>query len=425
MGQSAALFERAKNVIPGGVNSPVRAFGSIHRTPPFIKRADGAELFDEDGKQYIDYIGSWGPMILGHNHPVIREALAKALSDGVSFGAATKKEVEMAELICSIVPSVEMVRMVNSGTEAAMSAIRAARGFTKKDKIIKFAGCYHGHADCMLVRGGSGLMTAGVTDSAGVPDGATKDTIVVDYNDSDAVEQWLVREKGQVAAIIVEPVAANMGLVLPKEGFLQKLRELADAHDALLIFDEVITGFRLQADGAQGYFGIRPDLSVFGKIIGAGLPVGAYGGRADIMRCVAPAGNVYQAGTLSGNPLAMTAGLTLLRHLKNHPELYTELNAKADAFFQRMRETVKESGRALQVTNTGSLGCLFFTDREPRNYTDAKEADTEAFADYAGKMIESGIYLAPSQFEAIFLSAAHTKEQLEQTLSCMKEALLR
>ena len=425
MGQSAALFERAKNVIPGGVNSPVRAFGSIHRTPPFIKRADGAELFDEDGKQYIDYIGSWGPMILGHNHPVIREALAKALSDGVSFGAATKKEVEMAELICSIVPSVEMVRMVNSGTEAAMSAIRAARGFTKKDKIIKFAGCYHGHADCMLVRGGSGLMTAGVTDSAGVPDGATKDTIVVDYNDSDAVEQWLVREKGQVAAIIVEPVAANMGLVLPKEGFLQKLRELADAHDALLIFDEVITGFRLQADGAQGYFGIRPDLSVFGKIIGAGLPVGAYGGRADIMRCVAPAGNVYQAGTLSGNPLAMTAGLTLLRHLKNHPELYTELNAKADAFFQRMRETAKESGRALQVTNTGSLGCLFFTDREPRNYTDAKEADTEAFADYAGKMIESGIYLAPSQFEAIFLSAAHTKEQLEQTLSCMKEALLR
>lgn len=425
MVQSAALFERAKNVIPGGVNSPVRAFGSIHRTPPFIKRADGAELFDEDGKQYIDYIGSWGPMILGHNHPVIREALAKALSDGVSFGAATKKEVEMAELICSIVPSVEMVRMVNSGTEAAMSAIRAARGFTKKDKIIKFAGCYHGHADCMLVRGGSGLMTAGVTDSAGVPDGATKDTIVVDYNDSDAVEQWLVREKGQVAAIIVEPVAANMGLVLPKEGFLQKLRELADAHDALLIFDEVITGFRLQADGAQGYFGIRPDLSVFGKIIGAGLPVGAYGGRADIMRCVAPAGNVYQAGTLSGNPLAMTAGLTLLRHLKNHPELYTELNAKADAFFQRMRETAKESGRALQVTNTGSLGCLFFTDREPRNYTDAKEADTEAFADYAGKMIESGIYLAPSQFEAIFLSAAHTKEQLEQTLSCMKEALLR
>ena len=425
MGQSAALFERAKNVIPGGVNSPVRAFGSIHRTPPFIKRADGAELFDEDGKQYIDYIGSWGPMILGHNHPVIREALAKALSDGVSFGAATKKEVEMAELICSIVPSVEMVRMVNSGTEAAMSAIRAARGFTKKDKIIKFAGCYHGHADCMLVRGGSGLMTAGVTDSAGVPDGATKDTIVVDYNDSDAVEQWLVREKGQVAAIIVEPVAANMGLVLPKEGFLQKLRELADAHDALLIFDEVITGFRLQADGAQGYFGIRPDLSVFGKIIGAGLPVGAYGGRADIMRCVAPAGNVYQAGTLSGNPLAMTAGLTLLRHLKNHPELYTELNAKADAFFQRMRETAKESGRALQVTNTGSLGCLFFTDREPRNYTDAKEADTEAFADYAGKMIESGIYLAPSQFEAIFLSAAQTKEQLEQTLSCMKEALLR
>ncbi len=421
MMRSQELFERAKTCIPGGVNSPVRAFGSVGMTPRFIDRAQGDRIWDEDGKEYIDYIGSWGPMILGHAHPEVVESVQRAARDGLSFGAATRKEVEMAELICSMVPSVEMVRMVNSGTEAVMSAVRAARGFTGRDKIIKFEGCYHGHSDALLVKAGSGLMTQGIPGSAGVPEGCTRDTLMARYNDPDHVRELFEANPDQIAAVIVEPVGANMGVVLPENGFLQTLRSLCDENGALLIFDEVITGFRLAIDGAQGFYGITPDLTTFGKIIGGGMPVGAYGGRRDIMSVVAPLGAVYQAGTLSGNPVAMAAGLAQLRVLKDTPGFYDELNRRGDWFFTGLDEILTEAGVSHCLNHIGSLGCVFFTDEQVRDYASAQSSDTQRYKEYFAYMLEKGIYLAPSQFEAMFLSSAHTVEDLEQTLDTVRE----
>ena len=423
MGKSETLFERAKAVIPGGVNSPVRAFGSIGMCPRFIASAKGSTMTDTDGKTYIDYVGSWGPMILGHAHPAIEEAVVEAARQGLSFGAATEREVEMAELICQLVPSIEMVRMVNSGTEAVMSAIRVARGFTGRDKIIKFNGCYHGHSDGLLVQAGSGVMTAGIPDSGGVPNGCTRDTLTATYNDLDSVKALFAANQNEIAAIIVEPVAANMGVVLPQPGFLQGLRDICDAHGSLLIFDEVITGFRLKIDGAQGFFGVRPDLITFGKIIGGGMPVGAYGGRKDVMEVVSPLGAVYQAGTLSGNPVAMAAGLAQLKLLRDNPQWYEELNRTGDWFYGQMEQVLREAGKGYQVNHVGSLCSVFFTDTPVTDYASAKTADTAAFAACARNYFEHGIYVAPSQFEAMFLSMAHTKEQLEQTLDVLKTYL--
>lgn len=420
MGRSEALFTEAMEHIPGGVNSPVRAFGSVGETPRFIASAKGAYMTDADGQTYLDFVGSWGPMILGHNHPEVLADVIEACREGLSFGAATEREVEMADLICSIVPSIEMVRMVNSGTEAVMSAIRAARGFTGRNKIIKFAGCYHGHSDAMLVKAGSGVMTAGIPDSAGVPAGCTQDTLTAVYNDLDSVQAIFDQFRGEIAAVIVEPVAANMGVVLPQEGFLEGLRRICTEQGSLLIFDEVITGFRLSLSGAQGYFGIEPDLTTFGKIIGGGMPVGAYGGRKDVMKLIAPSGPVYQAGTLSGNPVAMAAGLRQLKLLRETPDFYEKLNHKADEFFENMQEAVKAAGKPWQINHIGSLGCIFFTDRPVTNYAEAKTSDTNKFGEYFSYMIKNGIYLAPSQFEAMFLSAAMTEEELANTLEIFK-----
>ena len=420
MSRSEELFERAKQFIPGGVNSPVRAFGSIGTCPKFIASADGAFMTDADGKKYIDYVGSWGPMILGHNRPEIREAVTEAIAKGLSYGAATEAEVEMAELICTMVPSIEMVRMVNSGTEAVMSAIRAARGFTGRSKIIKFNGCYHGHSDGLLVKAGSGVMTAGVPDSSGVPAGCTADTLTADYNDLASVKALFEANDGEIAAVIVEPVAANMGVVLPVADFLRSLRTLCDENGALLIFDEVITGFRLCESGAQGFFDIKPDLTTFGKIIGAGMPVGAYGGRRDVMEVISPLGSVYQAGTLSGNPVAMAAGMAQLRLLWQNLDWYDQLNYKAAEFFTAIKDVLVNYEKPSQLNFIGSLGCLFFTDRPVRNYEDAKTSDTEAFGKYCRNMFDNGIYCAPSQFEAMFVSMAHSDSEFEQTLQVIE-----
>lgn len=423
MTKSEKIFEEAVRFIPGGVNSPVRAFGSVGSTPRMIARASGAKLWDEDGNEYIDFVGSWGPMILGHSYPEVLEAVIDACAKGLSFGAATKIEVEMAKLICESIPSIDMIRMVNSGTEAVMSAIRTARGFTGRDKIIKFTGCYHGHSDGLLVKAGSGAMTSGIPDSAGVPAGCTKDTLTAAYNDLDSVEDLFRQFPEEIACVIVEPVSANMGVVLPEQGFLEGLRYLSTKYGALLIFDEVITGFRLSFGGAQEYFGVRPDLTTYGKIIGAGMPVGAYGGRKEVMEMVAPAGPVYQAGTLSGNPVAMAAGFAQLSILRAHPEYYRELNDKAEIFFRKLAVAVEAAGKPYQVNHIGSLGCLFFTGEHVRDYESAKTSDTTRFATYCNYMINRGIYLAPSQFEAMFLSAAHTTEQLDHTVDVAMEYL--
>lgn len=424
MTKSEMLFERAVKRIPGGVNSPVRAFGSVGETPRFIASAKGSHLTDADGSQYLDYVGSWGPMILGHSHPAVLEAVEEACKKGLSFGAATEAEVEMAELICSIVPSIQMVRMVNSGTEAVMSAVRAARGYTNRNKIIKFAGCYHGHSDAMLVKAGSGVMTAGVPDSAGVPAGCTQDTLTAVYNDLKSVEEIFDACGREIAAVIVEPVAANMGVVLPEDGFLEALRRICTDNGSLLIFDEVITGFRLSLSGAQGYYGVEPDLTTFGKIIGGGMPVGAYGGKRDIMEMVAPVGPVYQAGTLSGNPVAMAAGLAQIRLLKSTPHFYAELHKKSERLFTGMEAILKESDSPYQLNHAGSLGCLFFTDQPVRDYVSAKTSDTKAFAGYFSHMLKEGIYLAPSQFEAMFVSAVITEEEIDETLTAVRKYFL-
>lgn len=423
MSRSEELFKRAVKVIPGGVNSPVRAYGSVGMTPRFVEGATGPYIFDADSKKYIDYIGSWGPMILGHNNQeVLKEVIRKAES-GLSFGAATEIEIEMAEFICENVPSVEMIRMVNSGTEAVMSAIRVARGYTGRNKIIKFVGCYHGHSDALLVKAGSGVMTAGVPDSAGVPEGCTQDTLTAVYNDLDSVKALFEQFPEQIAALIVEPVAANMGVVLPEEGFLQGLRDLCTANGTVLIFDEVITGFRLAFGGAQERFGIQADLVTYGKIIGGGMPVGAYGGKREIMEMVAPVGSVYQAGTLSGNPVAMAAGLAQLTILKDHPEIYTNMRKNADRLFEGMAELMKKYEKPWKMNHIGSLGCLYFTERDVHNYEEAKTADTKAFADYFRFMLEHGIHLGPSQFEAMFVSNAHTEETTAETLRVFEEYL--
>ena len=419
MGLSEELFDRAVKVIPGGVNSPVRAYGPIGMAPRFIDRADGCYIYDVEGNEYIDYIDSWGPMILGHNFPEVKESVLKACEKGLSFGCATAIEVEMAEFICNHIPHVDMVRMVNSGTEAVMSAVRVARGFTGKNKIIKFAGCYHGHSDAMLVSAGSGVMTSGVPDSAGVPKGCTEDTMTAVYNDLDSVRALMEQADAQTAAVIVEAVGANMGVVPPKKGFLEGLRKLCDEYGALLIFDEVITGFRLAFGGAAEYFGVKPDLVTYGKIIGAGMPVGAYGGRREIMELVSPVGKVYQAGTLSGNPIAMAAGLTQLKYLYDHQEIYKDLEKKGERLYGGMEKILAEKGLPYHVNHASSLGSLFFTEQEVVDYTSAKSADIKAFSEYFKGMLAQGIHLAPSQFEAMFLSVAHTDEIIDRTLEAV------
>ena len=420
MGLSEELFDRAVKVIPGGVNSPVRAYGAIGIAPRFIDRADGCHIYDVDGKEYVDYIDSWGPMILGHNFPEVKESVLKACEKGLSFGCATAIEVEMAEFICDHIPHVDMVRMVNSGTEAVMSAVRVARGFTGKNKIIKFAGCYHGHSDAMLVSAGSGVMTSGVPDSAGVPKGCTEDTMTAVYNDLDSVRALMEQADGQTAAVIVEAVGANMGVVLPKKGFLEGLRKLCDEYGALLIFDEVITGFRLAFGGAAEYFGVTPDLVTYGKIIGAGMPVGAYGGRREIMELVSPVGKVYQAGTLSGNPIAMAAGLTQLKYLYEHQEIYKDLEEKGKRLYGGMEKILAEKNLPYHINHVSSLGSLFFTEQEVVDYTSAKSSDTKAFSEYFKGMLAQGIHMASSQFEAMFLSVAHTDEIIDQTLEAVR-----
>ena len=420
MGLSEELFDRAVKVIPGGVNSPVRAYGAIGIAPRFIDREEGFHIYDVDGKEYVDYIDSWGPMILGHNFPEVKESVLKACEKGLSFGCATAIEVEMAEFICDHIPHVDMVRMVNSGTEAVMSAVRVARGFTGKNKIIKFAGCYHGHSDAMLVSAGSGVMTSGVPDSAGVPKGCTEDTMTAVYNDLDSVRALMEQADGQTAAVIVEAVGANMGVVPPKKGFLEGLRKLCDEYGALLIFDEVITGFRLAFGGAAEYFGVTPDLVTYGKIIGAGMPVGAYGGRREIMELVSPVGKVYQAGTLSGNPIAMAAGLTQLKYLYEHQEIYKDLEEKGKRLYGGMEKILAEKNLPYHINHVSSLGSLFFTEQEVVDYTSAKSSDTKAFSEYFKGMLAQGIHMAPSQFEAMFLSVAHTDEIIDQTLEAVR-----
>lgn len=422
MSQSELLFERAKHVLPGGVNSPVRAFRAVGGTPRFIRQADGSKITDVDGNSYIDYVCSWGPMILGHNHPEIREAVQAAAINGLSFGAPTETEVLMAELICTMV-GVEMVRMVNSGTEAVMSAIRLARGATGRDKIIKFGGCYHGHSDSMLVKAGSGALTEGRPDSKGVPDSVAAGTLTAVYNDLGSVQALLEANINQVAAVIVEPVAANMGVVVPKEGFLEGLRALCDKYGALLIFDEVITGFRLAKGGAQEYFNIKADLVTFGKIIGGGMPVGAYAGSRELMEQVAPVGPVYQAGTLSGNPVAMAAGLAQLTYLNLHPEVYTHINDSALLLAGELRNISEKLSLPISVTHCGSLLCVFFTDGGVESYDKAKTSDTNRYCRYFNGMLENGVFLAPSQFEAMFISYAHTPNDIEKTVMAVKKVL--
>ena len=430
--RSEQLYERAQGLIPGGVNSPVRAFGAVGRHPFFVERAQGPWLFDADGNRYLDYVCSWGPGILGHAHPQVVEAVQRACADGLTFGAPTAGEVELAELIGACVPDVEMVRLVSSGTEAVMSAVRVARGYTGRDKIIKFAGNYHGHSDGLLVKAGSGLMTQSVPDSAGVPAGYAADTLTAVYNDEESVRALMEENHGQVAAVVVEPVAANMGVVPPKEGFLEFLRRITREYGALLLFDEVITGFRLGLGGASQYTGVHADLYTFGKIVGGGMPLAAYGGRRDIMSCVAPLGKVYQAGTLSGNPVAVAAGIATLKILMEDTGIYERIDRRA----QKLEEAFCKAG--LTVNRAGSLLSAFFVpgwndsvrekdvfelgrqegrkrDRKVENYGDACRCDRKAFADYFNGMLQRGIYVAPSQFEAMFVSDAHTDELIERT----------
>lgn len=412
--RSAALLERAQKIIPGGVNSPVRAFRGVGGTPPFIERGDGCRLFDVDGNSYIDYICSWGPLILGHRFAPVLDAIRESLEIGTSFGAPTEREITLAEEIRSAVPSMEMVRLVNSGTEATMSALRVARGFTGRELTIKFEGCYHGHVDSLLVKAGSGMATLGIADSAGVPAGFARTTIALPYNSIDALEATF-REKGnEIAAVIVEPVVGNMGCVLPKPGFLEAIASLCTRNGALFICDEVMTGFRVAFGGAQSLYGLRPDLSTFGKVIGGGLPIAAYGGRADVMRCVAPVGKVYQAGTLSGNPVAVSAGLAMLRHLKAHPEIYAQLERASAAI-------CAAASPSITVNRVGSMFTFFFTDHPVTDWDTAKRADTSQFKAFFHHLLERGIYLPPSQFEAGFISAAHDDAAVSETVSAIQE----
>jgi len=413
--RSEELFRRAQEIIPGGVNSPVRAYRSVGGNPPFIARGEGSRIFDVDGNEYIDYVGSWGPLLLGHRHPAILEALEGALALGTSFGAPTAQEVELAEAISDAVPSIEMVRLVNSGTEATMSAIRLARGFTGRDLVVKFEGCYHGHVDSLLVKAGSGMATLGIADTRGVPKSFCDTTLALPFNSTDAVEAAFRAHGREIAAVIVEPVVGNMGCVPPLAGYLERLREITAEYGALLIFDEVMTGFRVAFGGAQQRYGIRPDLTTLGKVIGGGLPVGAYGGRKDIMSQVAPCGPVYQAGTLSGNPLAVAAGLAMLRHLNAHPEVYVQLETRAAALCAAAPEGVT-------VNRVGSMFTFFFTDGPVTDYESAKRSDATRFARFFRAMLDRGVYLAPSQFEAAFISAAHTDEDIRLTVEAARQS---
>ncbi|WP_408612991.1 glutamate-1-semialdehyde 2,1-aminomutase [Limibacter armeniacum] len=420
---SKSLFERAQHSIPGGVNSPVRAFKSVGGTPLFIKKAKGAYVYDEDGNSYVELINSWGPMILGHAHPEIEAAVRDAIGNSLSFGAPTSREIEIAELIVSMVPSIEKVRMVNSGTEATMSAIRVARGYTGRNKFIKIEGCYHGHGDSFLIAAGSGAVTMGAPDSPGVTPGTAQDTLLAPYNDLEAIEKLLDANPNEVAAIIVEPVAGNMGCVLPKEGYLQGLRDLCDKHGVVLIFDEVMTGFRLSKGGAQEYFGVTPDMSTLGKIIGGGMPVGAYGGKKEIMEYVSPEGPVYQAGTLSGNPISMAAGLTMLNILNTQPEVYQKLEETGKRIRKGFEEGLEKLGLNYTINSVGSMITLFFTDSEVNNFEDAKKSDTALFGKYFHGMLEKGIYLGPSQFESLFLSTALSDEDIDKIIEANYEVL--
>ena len=417
--RSEKLFDRAQRVLPGGVNSPVRAFRAVDLCPRFIEWADGPYIYDADGRKYIDYVCSWGPMLLGHNHPAIRAAVEQAVQRGLSFGAPTEAEVEMAELMVDMVPNIEMVRMVNSGTEAVMSAIRLARGATGRDKLIKFEGCYHGHSDCLLVNAGSSALAGGHPSSAGVPEDIVKHTLTAQFNRLDTVEALFDEWPGQIACVILEPVAANMGVVAPSPGFLEGLRALCDRYGALLVFDEVITGFRLAPGGAQEYFGIKADLVTFGKIIGGGMPVGAYCGSRALMEQVAPCGPVYQAGTLSGNPVAMAAGLAQLRHIRSHPELYVSIEHSAKELAAEMRAAAAAHGTDVSINQIGSLIAPFFTPNGVTTFVDAKGSDVGRYARYFRGMLERGVYLAPAQFEAMFISTAHTKEDFQRTLEAV------
>jgi glutamate-1-semialdehyde 2,1-aminomutase len=419
--RSHRLFGRAQRLLPGGVDSPVRAFKSVGGSPLFVKRAFGATLVDVDGNKYIDYVMSWGPLIHGHAPKSLVQAIARAAKDGTSFGAPSPLEVALAERVTKLMPSIERVRFVNSGTEAAMSALRVARAATKRDRVIKFQGCYHGHADAFLVQAGSGALTFGTPDSPGVTAGSSADTLVASYNDLESVRALFAANRDRIAAVIVEPIAGNMGVVPPAEGFLSGLRDACTAHGALLIFDEVISGFRASAGGAQKTLGIRPDLTCLGKIIGGGLPVGAYGGRADLMALVSPSGPVYQAGTLSGNPLAMTAGIWSLDRLS--PKLYRDLAALGTRLAHGLAEAAREAGGALQVNAVGSVLTPFFTDKPVRDYASATSANTDAYARFFRGMLQRGVYPPPSQFEAWFLSAAHTAKDVERTVAAAKAAL--
>jgi glutamate-1-semialdehyde 2,1-aminomutase len=415
--KSASLFEKAKQYIPGGVNSPVRAFRAVGGNPIFMKSAKGAYLYDEDGHSYVDMINSWGPMILGHAHPLVEEAVREALSHSPSFGAPTWREVEMAELICSMIPSIEKVRMVNSGTEATMSAIRVARGYTGRDKIIKMEGCYHGHGDSFLIAAGSGALTMGTPDSPGVTKGTARDTIIVPFNSLEAIEVAIIENPKEIAAVILEPVVGNMGCVIPKDGYLEGLRKICDREGIVLIFDEVMTGFRLAPGGAQQLYNITPDLTTLGKIIGGGLPVGAYGGKKEIMDLVSPSGPIYQAGTLSGNPLAMSAGLAMLKYLKQNPEVYTQLDITTTKLAKGLLKQWTDAGFSYTVNQVGSMFTLFFTDQTVVDFDTAKTSDTVRFGHYFQSMLKQGIYLAPSQYEAMFISTAITDDVLQRILA--------
>ena len=420
--RSRQLFARAQDRLPGGVDSPVRAFKSVGGDPLFVRRGRGARVWDEDGNEYLDFVGSWGPLILGHAQPRIVEAVTAAAADGTSFGAPTAREVELAELVCEAFPSIEMVRFVNSGTEATMTALRLARAFTGREKVVKFDGCYHGHADGLLVKAGSGVLTLGAPDSPGVPSAAAAQTLSAVYNDLESVRSAFERFPGEIAAIVVEPVAGNMGVVPPEPDFLPGLRRLADQHGALLIFDEVITGFRVAYGGAQERYGVRADLTCLGKIIGGGLPVGAYGGRREIMKLMAPLGPVYQAGTLSGNPLAMAAGLAMLRELRDRPP-YDELERCSQRLASGLLEAAQRAGLPATGARIGSMMTLFFTGRPVRDYASAKAADAVLYGRYFRAMLDRGFYFAPSQFEAAFLSVAHSDADVDATIAAASEAM--
>ena len=419
--KSIEQFNKAKELFPGGVNSPVRAFRAVGGQPIFIEHGEGPYLFDVDGNRYIDYVLSWGPLILGHAHPDIVQALEKAIKRGTSYGAPNPLEIELAELIKGFIPSLEMIRFVNSGTEATMSALRLARAYTNRNKIIKFEGCYHGHADLLLVQAGSGVATLGLPDSPGVPPATVKDTLVARYNDLDSVESLFKQFEGRIAALILEPVAGNMGVIPPVDGFLAGLRDLTTQHGALLIFDEVMTGFRVHPGGAQTLYKIKPDLTTLGKVIGGGLPVGAYGGRKEIMEMIAPSGPVYQAGTLSGNPLAMSAGIATLEKLQV-PSLWDTLNASAETLTSGFGEVLNAVGIPFQQTRVGTMFSTFFTKTPVRDWETVKSSDTQKFAKFFHAMLKNGVYLAPSQFEAGFISTAHSKNIIQATIAAARKA---